>query len=165
MIVGIVCCASDWGIGKNNGLLFSLKQDMQHFKNITKNAIVVCGENTLKSFPGSKPLQGRSTIVLCPPDSNYENCICVHSFDELVKIVKVLAISQDVYIIGGGMLYKSMLPYYDRVIVTKVDAIDPEATVFFPNLDLDKNFDICEDTDFIKDGDYNIKFITYARCE
>jgi dihydrofolate reductase len=58
----------------------------------------------------------------------------VHDFDKLVKLVKELAKTHPVFIIGGAMLYKSMLPYYDKVYVNRVDA-DGEAEVFFPNLD------------------------------
>ena len=55
MIKGIVAVAADWGIGKKNGLLFTLPRDMQHFKEKTLETIVVMGENTLLSFPGKKP--------------------------------------------------------------------------------------------------------------
>ena len=62
---------------------------------------------------------------------------CVHTFDDLIARLKVLV--GDIYIIGGGMLYNSMLDYYDRVYVTKV-AADGEGTVFFPNLDENEEF-------------------------
>lgn len=163
MIKGIVAVSNDWGIGKNNGLLFNLSKDMQHFRETTKQAIVVCGENTLKSFPNVKPLKGRSTIVLCPEGHDYDDCICVHTFKELVNMVKVLAITNDVYIIGGGMMYNSMLPYYDEVIVTKVDAVDPETTVFFPNLDQLTEFQITSMGDLIEDNGYKIRFLVYRR--
>lgn len=163
MIIGIVAVASDWGIGKKNGLLFSLKHDMEHFKANTANHIVVCGENTLLSFPNQKPLKGRSTIVLCPEGHEYDNCICIHSFDELIKTIKVLSITNEIFIIGGGMLYASMLPYYDMVLVTKVNAVDPEATVFFPNLDELPQFKIDNSSIDIEDNGYIIKYVTYIK--
>ena len=68
-IIGIVCVDNKWGIGKKNGLLFNLKKDMEFFKNTTMDSIVFCGYNTLLSFPGSKPLKNRSTICLCPEET------------------------------------------------------------------------------------------------
>jgi dihydrofolate reductase len=134
MIIGIVCVDRTWGIGKKNDLLFHLKKDMQFFRQQTADSIVFCGYNTLLSFPGSKPLKGRSTICLCPEDVERDDCFCIHDFNKAVALVKELAKTTNVYVIGGAMLYQSMLPYYDEVFVNKVDA-DGEAEVFFPNLD------------------------------
>jgi dihydrofolate reductase len=103
--------------------------------------------------------------VLCPEGHEYENCICFHNFEQMVKFVQVLAKEYDVFVIGGGMMYKSMLPYYDEVIVTKVLSTDPEATVFFPNLDKDVNFEEIDRTDNMKDENYIIHFSTYRRIE
>ena len=61
---------------------------MEFFKNTTMDSIVFCGYNTLLSFPGSKPLKGRSTIVLCPPDYERADCFCVHDFDQMVRLLK-----------------------------------------------------------------------------
>jgi dihydrofolate reductase len=143
MINAIVCVDKNWGIGKNNDLLFNLKEDMKFFREKTKDKIVFCGYNTLLSFPGSKPLKNRSTIVLCPKEVERDDCFCVHDFDEAVRLLKELSKTQEVFVIGGAMVYRSMLPYYDRVYVTKVDACDDEATAFFPNLDFE-NFSVVE---------------------
>lgn len=160
MIIGIVCVDNKWSIGKNNDLLFHLKEDMKFFKNKTTDHVVAMGENTLLSLPGSKPLKNRINIVLCPEGHEYEGCICAHSFDEF--IAKLKACVGEVYIIGGGMLYNSMLNYYDKVYVTKVDA-DGEGTVFFPNLDENANFKLTERSEDIQDNEYTINFCTYER--
>lgn len=160
MIIGIVCVDNKWSIGKNNDLLFHLKEDMKFFKNKTTDHVVAMGENTLLSLPGSKPLKNRINIVLCPEGHEYEGCVCVHSFDEF--IIKLKACVGEVYIIGGGMLYNSMLNYYDKVYVTKVDA-DGEGTVFFPNLDENENFTLAEYSKPIEDNGYTINFCTYER--
>ena len=169
MIKGIVCVAENsWAIGKNNGLLFRLKKDMQNFQQKTTEFganIVVMGENTLKSFPGSKPLKGRVNLVLCADGHEYEDCICFHDFNQLLKFIQILAKDYTIWVIGGGMFYKSMIPYYDEVIVTKVAADDPEATVFFPCLDNMNEFYIADESDVIEDNGYNIRFVTYKRTE
>lgn len=163
MIKAIVCCSNSWAIGKNNGLLFSLKEDMKLFRETTKNKIVVCGENTLKSFPGSKPLKGRTTLVLAPVGHEYDDCITYHDFDKLVHDVKLLSITNDVFVIGGGMMYKSMLPYYDEVIVNKVDADDLEATVFFPDLDKYDNLRLSSVLEPVLDNNYLTRVHIYTR--
>lgn len=160
MIKAIVCVDENWAIGKDNNLLFHLKKDMQFFKEKTLYNTVVMGENTLLSLPGSKPLKDRINIVLCPEGHKYDGCFCVHNFEELLNYLKVLI--GDIYIIGGGMMYKSMLPYYDEILVTKVDA-DGKGTIFFPNLDNHPDFELAECTEAEKDNGYTIRFCTYKR--
>lgn len=160
MINAIVCVDKNWGIGKNNDLLFNLKEDMKLFREKTKDKIVFCGYNTLISFPGSKPLKNRSTIVLCPKEIERDDCFCVHDFDEAVRLLKELSKTQEVFVIGGAMVYRSMLPYYDRVYVTHVDAADSEATAFFPNLDKE-GFTVVEETEVKEEDRLKFKFVTY----
>ena len=162
MIIGIVCVDEKWGIGKKNDLLFKLKKDMEVFKRETSDSIVVCGFRTLLSFPGSKPLKGRSTICICPEDIERDDCFCVHSFDQLVALVKELSKTQRVYIIGGAMLYHSFENYYDAVLVNKVRA-DGEAEVFFPNLDENADFKINWEDEIVQDGDYETQLVEYVR--
>lgn len=162
MIIGIVCVDKNFGIGKNNDLLFHLPIDMNFFKAMTAQSIVVTGYNNLLSFPGSKPLKGRSTICICPPEIKRDDCYCVHDFSSLLSLVKELSKTQNVYIIGGAMLYESFLDFYDKVYVTKVDA-DGGAEVFFPDLDKNTNFELSSCSEPIKDGEHSIRFCTYYR--
>lgn len=162
MIIGIVCTDKNWGIGKKNDLLFHLKKDMQFFRQTTADSIVVCGYNTLLSFPGSKPLKGRSTICLCPEEVERDDCFCIHDFNEMVRLVKELAKNHPVFIIGGAMLYQSMLPYYDKVYVNMVDA-DGEAEVFFPNLDDDVSYEVTQVLPAVEDEGYLTQLYSYTR--
>jgi len=162
MIIGICCVDKNWGLGKANSLLFNLKKDMQFFKQTTADSIVVCGLNTLLSFPGSKPLKGRSTIVICPEGYDRDDCFCVHSFEDLIKLITELSKTQNVFIIGGGMLYKSMLSYYDKVYVNRVDA-DGGAEVFFPNLDEHSDYEPYQFLPIIEDEGYKTQLVVYTR--
>lgn len=162
MIIGICCVDKNWGLGKANSLLFNLKKDMQFFKQTTADSIVVCGLNTLLSFPSSKPLKGRSTIVICPEGYDRDDCFCVHSFEDLIKLITELSKTQNVFIIGGGMLYKSMLPYYDKIYINKVDA-DGEAEVFFPNLDEHPDYEPYQFLPIIEDEGYKTRLVVYTR--
>lgn len=164
MIIGIVAVDNKWGIGQKNDLLFHLKKDMQFFRQQTSDSIVVCGYNTLLSFPGGKPLKGRSTICLCPEEVDRDDCYCIHDFDEMVKLVKELAKTKIVWIIGGAMLYQSMLPYYDKVYVNKVDA-DGEAEMFFPNLDAYGGMRLAKLLPEIEDEGYKTQLHVYVKNE
>ena len=161
MIISILSCDNKWGIGKKNGLLFKLPKDMKFFRETTLNHIVALGENTLLSFPNSKPLPNRTHIVLSQDIShNYDNVINVHTFPEFLKRIKDYSRKNVVYIIGGASIYKQTLPYVDKVLLTRVYA-DGEAEVFFPNLDEDPNFEIVESSEDIEDNGKTIRFVTY----
>lgn len=142
MIKAIVCVDKNWGIGKKNGLLFDIPEDMDFFRKTTLNKVVCMGYNTLLSFPDSKPLKNRTNIVLAPADVTVDGAITVHTLEELfIKLSQFK--SQDIYVIGGAMFYKSMLPYCEEILVTKVLA-DGEAEVFFEDLNQSKDFELVQ---------------------
>ena len=154
----IVAVDKKWGIGKDNGLLFSIPEDMKFFRQTTKDKVVVMGANTLRSFPNGNPLKNRINIVLSSKLKR-DDCIIVDSLEKLLDEIKKYP-AEDVYLIGGAMLYKTLLPYCTEALVTKVDA-DGSAQVFFDNLDdLDGWF--CESqSEKTESNGYNIKFTTY----
>ena len=84
----IVAVDKNWGIGKKNDLLFSLPEDMKYFREKTLNKVVIMGSNTLKSFPGGKPLKNRTNIVLFPGGEKREDCTIVDSMEELKSVLK-----------------------------------------------------------------------------
>ena len=146
-----------WGIGRSNGLMFSLPKDMKFFRETTTGKVVVMGLNTLRSFPGGKPLKNRTNIVLCPED--VEGVKTVHSVEELLQEVKNYP-PEDVFVIGGASVYRALLPYCTEALVTKVDA-DGGADVFVPNLDLDPAFALVREPPPEEDNGYSIRFCTY----
>jgi len=161
MIISILNCDKKFGIGKKNGLLFNLPLDMAFFRNTTKGHFVAMGENTLLSFPGSKPLKNRTNIVLSMDTThNYEGVINVHTFDEFLKVIFDNSLKEDVFIIGGASIYRQTLPYVNKVLLTKVDA-DGGAEVFFPNLDEMENFVCVDEGTPIDDNGISIRFTTY----
>ena len=161
MIISILNCDKKYGIGKRNGLLFSLPKDMKFFKETTLNHVVCMGENTLLSFPNSKPLKNRVNIVLSQdPTHNYEGVVNVHTFDDFLKKIKEYEINDTVFVIGGASIYRQTLPYVDQVYLTKVNA-DGGAEVFFVNLDEEKDFKLIKESAPEMDGDLEIKFTVY----
>ena len=161
MIITILNADKNFGIGKKNGLLFNLPLDMKFFRETTRGHTVCMGENTLLSFPGSKPLKDRLNIVLSLENEyDFPNVIVVHKFDEFLRLIKEHSLNKDVYIIGGASIYRQTLPYVDKVLLTKVNA-DGGAEVFFPNLDELENFECVDEGTPVMDGDIEIRFTTY----
>ena len=158
MIYAIVHADKEWGIGKGNDMMFSLPKDMKFFRETTMGHTVVMGGNTLRSFPNQKPLKNRVNIVLSRGQVR-DDCIIVRSYEELKDELKVRE-KEEIFVIGGGEVYKALLPYCDEALVTKVDAVG-EAEVFFPNLDEDENFICVNEGEPIKDNGYTIRFTTY----
>ncbi len=156
-----------WGLGKNNGLLFSLKEDMHRFVAHTSGKVVVMGSNTLLSLPNGKPLKNRTNIVLNPngsqDDARDKGYILATSLDDLFQVLKQYD-SDEIYVIGGAMMYHTLLPYCDTAYVTKVDA-DGGAQVFHDNLDKLPNWQLIDEGEPIVDNGYKIRFCTYKNAK
>jgi len=159
----IVAVDKNWGIGKKNDLLFSLPADMAYFREKTLNKVVVMGSNTLKSFPGGKPLKNRTNIVLYPGGEPREDCIIVQSLEELSLELKKYP-TDDVFIIGGAMFYKTMLPYCSEALITKVDA-DGGAEVFYENLDKKREWSCISQSETVETNGYKISFTVYQNSK
>ena len=158
MIRAIVAVDEKWGIGKKNGLLFDLPLDMKFFRETTSGKTVCMGYNTLLSFPNGKPLKNRKNIVICPDGVTGDGFIAVHDMPKMLETIGKE--DGEVYVIGGAYFYKSMLPYCDEVLVTKVKA-DGNAEVFFENLDEREDFELKEEGEELQTNGYTIKFTKY----
>lgn len=158
----IVAVDSNWAIGNKNQLLVSIPADHKMFRNETMGKVVVLGRKTLETFPGGKPLAGRTNIILSTKaDYQVTDAIVVHSIDELLEELKKYE-DDKVYIIGGETVYRQMLPYVDTVHVTKIDH-SYEADAFFPNLDEDGAWEITADSDEQTYFDITYSFLKYER--
>ena len=171
MIKGIVAVDHNWAIGKINKktgvgqLLFNIPADLAYFKSNTLNKICIFGKATYDSLP-KRPLPGRVNVVLWDKATSLDcldGCITFNAFEQLLNFVKILSKEYDVFICGGASVYKLFLPYYDEVLVTKVDAEDDEATAFFPNLDEEDSYYIDSKLGSGIDNDLSYKFLKYKR--
>lgn len=150
----------EWGIGKENDLMFHLPRDMRFFRETTMGKVVVMGGNTLRSFPDRRPLRGRTNIVLTREQIPGEtNLIPASDVDDLFRLLQRFS-TDDVYVIGGAFLFKILIPYCSDVLVTKVDAVGG-ADVFAPDLDSDPNFYLDHAGRPIRDGGFSIRFCRY----
>lgn len=155
----ILHCDKEWGIGKNNQLMFSIPADMKFFRETTTGKVVVMGANTLLSFPQAKPLKNRVNIVLSSKLPKRDDCTVIATLNELFDKIKGYP-PDDVFVIGGAQLYKTLLPYCSEVLVTKVNAVGG-ADTFFPNLDKEANFTITASSEPLETNGYTIQFVTY----
>lgn len=141
----IVSVDKNWGIGKDNKLLFSVKGDMEFFKEKTTGKAVIMGRKTLDSLPGGQPLKNRVNIVLTRDTSfKRDGVIVCHSVDEALEKTKAYP---DAFVIGGGEIYKLFLPYCATAYVTKIPR-SANAEVFMVNLDEREDWEMIKSTDF-----------------
>ncbi len=114
-------------LGKNNDLIWHFKEDMKFFKETTMGHPVIMGRKTFESLP--KALPGRRNIVISSnPDYKADGAETVTSINEVLEIAK----KEDVFIIGGGRIYKEFLPYADNLYLTEINAVCNDADTYFP---------------------------------
>lgn len=156
----IAAVSENWGIGKDNGLLFDIPADMKFFRETTKGKTVILGRKNLESFPGGKPLKNRINIVLTH-NENFEcdGAVAVNGTDELFSSGYDLS---DAYVIGGEAIYRLLLPYCDTCLITKVAASVP-CDRYMVNLDELAEWELAEKSEEIEDNGYKIVFCTYKR--
>lgn len=140
----IAAVDQNWAIGNRDDLLVHIPEDQKNFRKITTGNVVVLGRKTLSGFPGGRPLKDRLNVILTKnPDFEAGDAVIVRSQEELFEQLKKYP-SNEVYVIGGGTLYKMLEPYCDEAIITKID-YSYQADTYFPNLDEKENWELVEE--------------------
>lgn len=130
MISIIVAIGKNNEIGKANALLWNLPADLKHFKEITSGHPVIMGQKTFESI--GFPLPNRRNIVLTKDKSlKIEGVEIIYSPEEIFDLFPPES-EEEVFIIGGGQIYKIFIEKADKLYITHVDAEFPEADTFFP---------------------------------
>lgn len=155
-IIIIAAIGKNKELGKNNDLIWHLKEDLKFFKQTTMNHKVIMGYNTYTSLP--KNLPGREYILLTHKDINIDNGLVFHDLESLLIYLKTL--DEDIYIIGGASIYKMFIDYAAELLLTEIDAEDKEADAYFPNWNLD-NYEL-EVINEINDNP-NYKHVRYRK--
>ena len=128
----IVAVAQNGAIGFNNELLYRLPNDLKRFKALTTGHTIIMGRKTFESLPKGA-LPNRRNIVLSRQEGlHYENAECYRSLDEALMQCDY---TEDLYIIGGGELYRQTVGLAKRIHLTLVDDTPVQADAFFPALD------------------------------
>jgi dihydrofolate reductase len=159
MISIIVAVSDDWGIGKDNELLWHISEDLKRFKRLTLGKTVVMGKKTWESLP-KKPLPGRKNVVLTDnPNELIENSVTAYSIEDALGKCEM---NEEIFIIGGGSIYRQFMPVADRLYITHVHK-KAAADIYFPEIDL-KVWEVTEKEEFISDGEEGIPY-TYTIYE
>ena len=151
----IVAVYDDWGIGKDGTQPIALSTDRKFFRETTRGAMVIVGRRTIDDFPGKKPLPGRVNVALTRSDLEIPGFTVAHSPEEAAELAKG---AEKAMVIGGGTIYRQMLPLCTRAYVTKVH-VTPESDTFFPNLDEAEDWELAE---ILQSGEEN--GIGYEMC-
>lgn len=161
MITAIAAVSENWGIGKDGELLFRISEDMKRFRAVTEGHTVVMGRKTLLSFPDGKPLKNRNNVVL---SRNTEFCSDgVTVFKNVEEVLKYIESTDgEVFIIGGGEVYREFLPYCTKALITRVNAAPP-ADTFFPDLDKDPEWVMSEQSEVKEHNGVKFRFLTYTK--
>ncbi len=156
----IVAVDKNWGIGKNNDLLFSLSGDMKFFKETTMGSTVIMGDRTLLSLPKSQPLKGRDNVVMTLDENfNPEGVTLCHSIEDLGKHLKEKK-PEKVFVMGGATIYNLLYDYCEYAYITKVDAVG-DADVFIKNLDTLDHWELIDQSEVMEEKGFKYTFCKY----
>ena len=167
MIAAIVAVDANWGIGFDGELLERIPEDMKHFRELTMDTIVVMGRKTWDSLP-KKPLPNRINVIISRSMMNNNPywdvvkrlTLCM-SMDYVIKYMENM---DKVFIIGGGSIYEQLLPYCDRVYVTKIHKAYENVDTYFPvNLDESSEWQQVEMGETQEYNSISYHFLTYER--
>lgn len=150
-------------IGCANGMVFDIKEDLKRFRQITLGKTVIMGRKTFESLPFILPK--RHSVILTQnrdykiPDTE-ENVTIIYDFDEIITHYKNL--DEEVFIIGGGTLYKETILYCDKLYVTHVDK-EALGDTYFPPISDDFVVDYMSEDIYSESEKCYYKYINYKR--
>ncbi|KKW16678.1 MAG: Dihydrofolate reductase [Parcubacteria group bacterium GW2011_GWA1_50_14] len=130
LISAIAAIGKNNVIGQNNDLVWKIPDDLARFREITKGHPVIMGRRTFESI--GRPLPDRTNIVISrEKDYAPEGVSVVYSVDEAIEKAKSLG-NDEIFVIGGGEIYRQFMPYTDKLYLTIIDA-EADGDVFFPD--------------------------------
>lgn len=143
MVNIIVAITENNAIGKDNKLLFSLKKDLQNFREVTTGQIVIMGRKTFESI--GKPLPNRVNAVITR-EKQIDGVKIYTSLEEAIKTLNDEYPDKEIFIIGGGQIYKEALDndLVDTLYMTKIKKEVLDADTYFPSIDYKKKWRISD---------------------
>jgi len=160
MISIIVAIAENGAIGKNNDLLWNIPADLKRFRKLTTGHCVLMGKNTWYSLP-KRPLRERVNIVMTDdPCECIDDCISSYSIEDALSKCPA---GKEVFVIGGGMVYRQFMEIADRLYITHVHK-EFDADTFFPEIDPATWVEVDrEDHGEDEDIGFSYSYVTYTR--
>ena len=157
----IVAVYDDWGIGRDGTQPIALSADRKFFRETTRGAMVIVGRRTIADFPGQKPLPGRINVALSRTADEIPGFTLSRSPEEAAELAKTV---QRAMVIGGGSIYRQMMPFCDTAYITKVH-VTPESDTYFPNLDADDDWYLAETLQSGEENGIAYEMLLYKRRE
>lgn len=157
---------NNWNIGYKGDLLIKISEDLKRFKKLTTGNIIIMGRKTFESLPNKKALPNRINIVMTTDkDYNEDNIIVVHSTEELLEKLEELNPNYDMenYLIGGGNICRSLMPYCTKAYITKIFKTFEKADTTMPNLDEDDTWKIEKTSEIHSQDDVEYQYVDYVR--
>ena len=157
----IVAIGKNNEIGKNNDLLCRLPADLKRFKELTTGHAIIMGRKTFQSLPKGA-LPNRTNVVLSRA-TNFrpENCLAFSSLDAALVH---LSNEEEVFVIGGAEIYKQAYPIADKLYLTKIHAVFPDADTFFPQINYSEWRQLSQETIPADEKNaYSFTFYEYER--
>jgi len=157
----IVAMAENRAIGRNGDLIWHNSRDLRQFKKITSGHTVIMGYKTYLSLPNQKALPNRRNIILTTRLDEAPQGFEVA--DSIKKALEMVKDEEEVFVIGGGMVYEQFLPFADRLYLTRLNK-EFEADTFFPYVNFDE-WDLV-DLEVVDDDpqvDYSYRFEVWER--
>ncbi|MCD8331043.1 MAG: dihydrofolate reductase [Oscillospiraceae bacterium] len=143
----IVAVDQNWAIGKEGNQLAYIKEDLKRFQALTMGGTVILGRKTLATFPGGKPLKGRTNLILSQnPAFRPEGAQVFSSLEALLAQAP-----EDAFVIGGSSVYQQLLDRCQVAYVTQIHSAFP-ADSWFPNLDRHPGWELVEEQGPFTDG-------------
>ena len=155
----IVAVYDDWGIGCCGTQPIALSADRKFFRETTKGAMVIAGRKTIGDFPGQKPLPGRVNVALTRTVKDIPGFTVCDSPEAAMELAKS---AERCFVIGGGSVYKQMLPYCDTAYITKVHTVT-DCDTYFPNLDEMEDWYLAETLLTGEEDDISYEMLLYRR--
>ncbi len=134
----IVAMGENHVIGNQGELPWDIPEDMKYFMKTTRDHVIIMGRKTFETL--EDPLPKRLTIIITrQKDYEAEGCIVVPSLSAAIEEAKkqIPPYPEEVFICGGGEIYKESLPMVDKIYLTRIyEEFDGDA--FYPEVDFSK---------------------------
>ncbi|WP_273359643.1 dihydrofolate reductase [Anaerococcus octavius] len=155
----ILAVDENWGIGRDNEMLFHIKKDLKHFKETTYGNIVIMGRNTYESI--GQALPGRENIILTRnQDYEAENVKVFNNPDDILNYIKDS--KKEAFVIGGAEIVDIFLPNIDEAIITKIKT-KKDADTYLHNFDQDKDFELVSESQNYEENGIHFSYVNYRR--
>ena len=164
IISHIVAIANDFAIGQENDLLFRLSSDLKQFRLLTTGHHILLGRKNFESI--GRPLPNRTSLIISrKPDYTQKGCHTFTSIEQGIEFARENG-EEELYIIGGGEIYRQTYNLIDKIYLTRVNETFNEADTFYPKINYDE-WRIMNRKHFLKDdkNEYPFEFLELKKIK